>query len=182
MKKQMILLASAALLCAAGGCRTTTQNIDPVNDPGGAIAGFDFRDINRSIAAAMASMLGSGRLQRTDGGRWVVNVMPVKDDTSNMARDTGALSEAIHTSLREELTNSRKCVIFNPEVAKYAQTAVVPQFALISTINSRTLFLDNKNRQIEYNLNLSLVETATGLEVWQKRVFIGKRADRHAIY
>lgn len=181
MKKQIILLAAAAL-CVAGGCRTTTQNIDRVNDSSGAIAGFDFRDINRSICEAVASMLGSGRMQRNDGGRWIVNVMPVKDDTSNMARDTGALSEAIHASLREELTNSGKCVIFNPSVARYAQTAVVPQFALIGTINSRTLFLDNKDRQIEYNLNLSLVETATGLEVWQKRIFIGKRADRHAIY
>ena len=182
MKKQFILLASAALLSVVCGCRTATTNIDRVNDQAGAIAGFDYRDINRSIAEAIGNMLASGRLQRNDGGRWVVNVLPVKDDTSNMARDTGALSEAIHTSLREELSNSRKCVIFNPDVARYAQTAVVPQFALISTINSRTLFLDNKDRQIEYNLNLALVETATGLEVWQKRVFIGKRTDRHAIY
>ena len=181
MKKQIILLTAAAL-CVAGGCRTTTQNIDRVNDQSGAIAGFDFRDINRIICEAVASMLGSGRMQRNDGGRWIVNVMPVKDDTSNMARDTGALSEAIHTSLREELTNSGKCLIFNPAVGRYAQTAAVPQFALIGTINSRSLFLDNKDRQIEYNLNLSLVETATGLEVWQKRIFIGKRADRHAIY
>ncbi len=100
MKKQMILLASASLLFAAGGCRTTTQNIDRVNDTAGAIAGFDYRDINRSIAEAVADMLASGRMQRSDGGRWIVNVMPVKDDTSSLARDTGALSEAIHASLR----------------------------------------------------------------------------------
>ena len=53
---------------------------------------------------------------------------------------------------------------------------------MIGEITSRTLFMDNHDRQIEYNLNLHLIETATGVEIWQKRVFIGKRADRNAIY
>ncbi|MBR4170253.1 MAG: hypothetical protein IKR48_01220 [Kiritimatiellae bacterium] len=182
MKTQMFLIAGLVALTALTGCRTPTTNIDEMNDQAGAIAGFDYRDINRSLAKAVNSMLSVGRLQRTDGGRWLVNVMPIKDDTTSRGRDTGALSGALHTSLCEELTNSGKCLIFNPDVARYAQTSATPQLVLIGEITSRTLFMDNHDRQIEYNLNLHLIETATGVEIWQKRVFIGKRADRNAIY
>lgn len=170
-------MVCAAVLTVLTGCMTPTTNIDNVNDTAGAIMGFDYRDIDRGVREAVGDMLARGRLERPDNGRYVVNVKPVKDDTFSRGRDTGALSEAISVSLREELTNAKKIIVYNEEVARYAATPVVPQLVLYGTLSSRFLTMDNGNRQIEYFLNLQLVEIATGLEFWQKRVFIGKRTD-----
>ena len=80
-------------------------------------------------------------------------------------------------SLREELTNGGKVVVYNKEAAQYATVKVNPQYILRSRLTQRNLRQDNGDLQVEYNLNLTLIELATGLEFWQKRVHVGKLAD-----
>ena len=55
---------------------------------------------------------------------------------------------------------------------------VDPQFSLLGRLTQRNLRQDNGDIQIEYSLNLQLIELATGLEFWQKRIPLRKIADR----
>ena len=102
----------------------------------------------------------------------------VKNDTLSRGRDAGALAEALGQSLREELTNGGKVVVYNKEVAQYATVKVSPQYILRGRLTQRNLRQDDGDVQIEYNLNLTLVDIQTGLEFWQRRVHVGKLADK----
>ena len=55
---------------------------------------------------------------------------------------------------------------------------VDPQFSLLGRLTQRNLRQDNGDIQIEYSLNLQLIELATGLEFWQKRIHVGKLIDK----
>ena len=68
-------------------------------------------------------------------------------------------------------------VVYNKEVAQYATVKVDPQYILRGRLTQRNLRQDDGDVQIEYNLNLTLVDIQTGLEFWQKRVHVGKLAD-----
>ena len=104
-------------------------------------------------------------------------VEDVVNDTNSRGRDAGALAEALGQSLREELTNGGKVVVFNKEAAKYATVKIEPQYILRGRLTQRNLHQDDDDVQIEYNLNLTLIDIQTGLEFWQKRVHVGKLAD-----
>ena len=78
---------------------------------------------------------------------------------------------------REELTNGKKVIVYNKEAAQYATVKVEPQYILRGRLTQRNLRQDNGDVQIEYNLNLTLIDLQTGLEFWQKRVHVGKLAD-----
>ena len=109
--------------------------------------------------------------------RAVLIVEDVTNDTLSRGRDAGALAEALGQSLREELTNGGKVIVYNREAARYATVKVEPQYILRGRLTQRSLRQDNGDVQIEYNLNLTLIDLQTGLEFWQKRVHVGKLAD-----
>ena len=73
---------------------------------------------------------------------------------------------------------SGKIIVFNKRAAQYATVKVDPQFSLLGRLTQRNLRQDNGDIQIEYSLNLQLIELATGLEFWQKRIPLRKIADR----
>ena len=68
-------------------------------------------------------------------------------------------------------------IVYNKEAAQYATVKVTPQYRLAGRLTERHLRQDNDDVQKEYNLNLTLVDLATGLEFWQKRVHVGKEVD-----
>lgn len=170
-----VIAAGLALAC---GCTTPTTMIDEQNDTGRTVAGFDYRDINKCIGESIASLLASGRLQRNDGSRYIVNVQRVVNDTSSLGRNADALSDVLTEGLKEELMNSGKAMIYNEAVGSYARAVVPPQLVLLGRITERNLRMDSGDIQKEYFLNLNLVEISTGVEFWQKRSFVGKRTDK----
>ena len=86
------------------------------------------------------------------------------------------MAEALGLGLREQLTDSGKIIVYNREAAQYAKVAVEPQYILKGRLTQRVLHQDDDDSQIEYNLNLQLIDLATGLEFWQRRVPIRKVA------
>ena len=110
--------------------------------------------------------------------RAVLVVEDVTNDTLSRGRDAGALAEALGQSIREELTNGGKVVVYNKEAAAYATVRIEPQYVLKGRLTQRNLRQDDGDLQIEYNLNLTLIDIQTGLEFWQKRVHVGKLADK----
>jgi hypothetical protein len=191
----MTVLALAAL---AAGCTTPTTRIDVRNDRGPEVAGIDYRNVQEAARELLSSLNRSGRLDRADGGVYVLTVGKVKNDTMQRF-DTDTLTSYITEELmndnkvmvtsamaagednRDEMVNAARSVRGNAEfnqatVAKTGQL-VAPTHSLFGKIIQREIRMDNGDKQIEYYFQLRLTELATGLQWWQKQHFIGKRTD-----
>ncbi len=176
MKKMPFLFALGAGLLFAG-CRTATHYVYEGEEVA-AVAGFSQDDVEYTVSTVVESILAQGCLTSTDGSRKVLVIENVTNDTLSRGTYADALAESLGLSLRQKLTESGRVVVFNKEAAKYATVRVNPQFALYGRLTQRNLKQDNRDVQIEYSLNLQLVELATGLEYWQKRTPLRKIADR----
>ncbi len=195
MKKCLMGLALVALVA---GCTTPTTRIDPRNDRGPQIAGFDYRDVQLTASRMIQAILRSGRFDRGDGQMYVLAVSKVENDTMQRF-DTDILTSYI----TEELMNSGKVMVtsamaakasnrddmihgartargnaeFNQNTVAQAGQLVAPTHSLYGKVIQRELRMDNGDKQIEYYLQMRIVEIANGLQWWQKQEFIGKRAD-----
>lgn len=195
MKKCLIGLALAALVA---GCTTPTTRIDSRNDLGPQVAGFDYRDVQLTASKMIQDILRSGRFDRGDGQMYVLAVSKVENDTMQRF-DTDILTSYI----TEELMNSGKVMVTSAMAAKasnrddmiygartargnaefnqatVAQTGqlVAPTHTVYGKVIQRELRMDNGDKQVEYYLQMRIVEIANGLQWWQKQEFIGKRAD-----
>ena len=173
------LAATALAVLAVGftGCTTATRRY-AAGETRQTVAGFSEEDINDTVSRAVQSVCSQDRIKLQAGAnRAVLIVEDVTNDTLSRGRDAGALAEALGQSLREERTNGGKVIVYNREAARYATVKVEPQYILRGRLTQRSLRQDNGDVQIEYNLNLTLIDLQTGLEFWQKRVHVGKLAD-----
>ena len=141
------------------------------------MSGFSEEDINDTVSRAIQSVCSQDRIKLQAGAnRAMLIVEDVTNDTLSRGRDAGPLAEALGQSLREELTNGGKVIVYNREVAQYATVKIQPQYILRGRLSQRNVRQDDGDLQVEYNLNLTLIDLQTGLEFWQKRVHVGKLA------
>ena len=177
MKTPMIVVALLIALVFSG-CATQTRLVR-AGEQVQTVAGFSEDDINDCVDRAVESVITQDRIRVTPGAnRAVMIIENVTNDTLSRGRDAAVLAESLGQSLRERLTNSGKVVVYNKEAAQYAKVAIEPQYRLAGRLGERNLRQDNGDYQKEYHLNLTLVELATGLEFWQKRIPIRKIVDK----
>lgn len=178
MNKLMIIGCAAIASLAFSGCATKTHRV-VAGETVQTVAGFSEDDINDCVSRAVQSVVTQDRIKLQPGAtRAVLIVEDVTNDTTARGSNAAGLAEALGQSLREELTNSGKVVVYNKEAAQYAAIAVEPQYRLSGKLRERNLRQDDGDFQKEYHLNLTLVELATGLEFWQKRIPIRKIVDK----
>jgi len=73
-------LITAGLLL--GGCAPKTQNIDIHNDKEAeAVMGLDYRDFQAAAQEMIQSMIASGAVSKPGGGKYVLAVSSVVNDT-----------------------------------------------------------------------------------------------------
>ena len=169
---------AAAFVVGFTGCTTATRRY-AAGETRQTVSGFSEEDINDTVSRAIQSICSQDRVKVQPGAnRAVLLVEDIKNDTLSRGRDAGALAEALGQSIREELTNGGKVIVYNKEAAQYATVRVDPQYVLKGRLTQRNLRQDDGDMQIEYNLNLTLIDLQTGLEFWQKRVHVGKLADK----
>lgn len=180
MKTSVIISFFIVLTAVMTGCMTKTAYIRPGEAQ--VVAGFSEDDIAYTIDQAIHSIISQDRIKPAGNSpRAIMIINDVTNDTLSRGRDAGALAEALGLSLREKLTESGKVIVYNESVAQHAKVKVTPQYMLYGRLVQRTLRQDDGDIQIEYNLNLQLVDLATGLEFWQKRVPLRKLADRRNV-
>jgi len=176
--KTLFIPLCAVLLIATSGCTTPTRRFAE-GETRPEVAGFSEYDINDTVSRALQSIISQDRIKLQPGAnRAVMIVEDVVNDTLSRGRDAEGLANSIGQSLREELTGCGKVVVYNKDVGQYATVRVTPQYILKGRLTERNLKMDNSDYQKEFNLNLTLVEIATGLEFWQKRIHVGKLVDR----
>ncbi len=197
--KIKILTATALSLVLLSGCADKVSKIDLNNDKGDQVIGLDYRDFQQAASEATQSMLRSAALTKPGGGRYILAISKVRNDTMQHI-DTDQLIKKI----RIELLNSGKVYITtaiggakdkmnkqmralreddefrNSSVAKKG-TLVAPNMSLSGKILQRNINMGDGKQQVEYYFMLTLTDLKNGFATWEGETIIGKRASGKAV-
>jgi len=195
------LIGVVLLLFLISACATTTKNIDMSNDREKAVMGLDYRDFQKAASEAISSLLQSGAVNKPDGGRYVLAISRIVNDTMQRI-DTDQLIKKI----RVELLQSGKVVVttavgangaednlamqaralrkseeFNQNTIASKGQMVAPELSLSGKIIQRNIRVDRGTQQVEYYFQLSLTDINTGLAFWEGETVIGKRGSNKSV-
>ena len=191
-----VILVTAVLMT---GCTPKTTNIDIRNDSGKAVMGMDYRDFDMAASELVQSMLASGTLKKEGGGRYVVAVGRIVNDTMQRI-DTDQLMAKIET----EILNSGQAVVtsavgpgtdamvhdarelrdseeFDQSTVAERQTLIAPELSIAGKIYQSNVKYDRKQQQVEFYIQLMLSDVKTGLRYWQNEVIVGKRGSDKSV-
>lgn len=201
--KNLLKIFTAAVLLT--GC-ASTKVIDTNDDA--AVAGMshvmqlEFRDWERASNEAVSDMLSSGAVSNPRGGRYVLVVSRITNDTMQRV-DTDELVKKIRTQLLRSgkvvittavglngaedpmvmaARNLRKSKEFNQANVAQKGTLVAPDLSLSGKLIQKNLKLDNffgSKERVEYYIQLTLTDLNTGLALWENETPIikeGKKA------
>lgn len=193
------LVISTGLLVLAG-CAAPTRYIDPAADDGAVAMGMDYRDFEKAATEAVDGMLESGAVTNPNGGRYIMVVSRISNDTMQRI-DTDQLTKKIRVALlrsgkvvtttavglngaedemsmrARELRNSEE---FDQSGVQQKGTLQAPDLSLSGKILQRNLTV-GKEQQVEYYIQLSLTDLASGLAFWEGETPIIKRGSNKSV-
>lgn len=192
------MLAAAVLLT---GCAAQTTYVDPRNDRGPATMTLDYRDFEMAAGESVESLLRSGAVDNPDGGRYVMVVSRVVNDTMQRI-DTDQLTRKI----RVELLNSGRVVTttavgldgpedemnmrvrelrdseeFDQRGVQGRGTLQAPDLSLSGKIIQRNHTIDRRRQQVDYYFQLVMTDLSSGLAIWETEVPIIKRGSGRSV-
>ena len=204
MKKFFIVIQTFCMVAICFnivGCAVPTEVVDTSYDQGPAVMGLDYRDFENAASSMVSSMLETGAVNKPGGGRYVLVVSHITNDTMQRI-DTDQLVKKI----RVELLNSGKVVtttaigLNGPEdqmvnaarelrgseefdqsrVAGKGQI-VAPDMSLSGKILQKNQRIDSRRQQVEYYFQLTLTNIRTGLAYWEGEKPIVKRGSNKTV-
>jgi PBP1b-binding outer membrane lipoprotein LpoB len=184
MKKLIAVSVLSFCAFAMTGCMTERSRVVVEGETAETVAGISEDDIRQIVMKVIQDVnVKSARYSTPEKPVRVVNVKKVKIDTNSRGNDASYLADTIAQCFKEELTNAGKYYVYNEEVAARAaaagrQVPYQPQFILERTLRQRNVRRDNGNFYQEFSLNIQLVDVATSMEFWQKRVPLRKAIDK----
>lgn len=156
--------------------------------------GLNAGDFEQAADAAIESLLASGAVDRPDGGRYVLVISRIINDTTQRI-DTDQLVKKIRIALlrsgkvvtttaigldgaEDEMTHAARELRGNAEfdqrgVAGAGQLQA-PDYSLSGKIIQRTNTVDRRTQQIDYYFQLTLTDINTGLAFWEDEYPITK--------
>lgn len=192
----IVLLASLVIM----GCAPSTVYVDTADDRGEAVMALDYRDFESAAGEMVDGMLGSRALENPQGGRYVLVVSRIVNDTMQRI-DTDQLVRKI----RSDLLNSGRVVVttavgldgpedemnmavrqlresgeFNQDTVEGEGQLIAPDLSLSGTIRQRDIQMDNRQQQVEYYFELAITDLTTGLAIWEDQEMIVKRGSNRA--
>lgn len=206
--KKLIILALAAVILT--GCATPTRNIDTHNDPGAAVMGLDYRDFEQAASSMVQSVVQSGAINKPGGGRYVMATSRITNDTMQYI-DTDQLMAKIEEELlnsgkvvftsaisgrvegvRGQAGGSTDILLQQSrdlrESDEFDQTnipgkgqLIAPELSIAGKIIQKNVRVDRNLQQVEYYFQLYITDLTTGLRVWQREEFIGKRGSNKSV-
>lgn len=195
--KNLAIAASLTASMLLVGCAGGVEVVDRNNDKGDAVVGLDYRDFDKASSDAIQSLLESGAVNNPKGGRYVMMVSDVVNDTMQRI-DTSQLTK----KMRVDLLRSGKVVVttavgangaedranftvregvrgndeFDQSRAQQKGTLQAPEISLSGKILQRNIKMQGGKQQIEYYFQLTLTDLASGLATWENEYPIIKRA------
>ena len=202
--QQTIKLGMGIALAAAlvTGCATPTTNIDMNNDKGEAVMGLDYRDFQAAAQDMTRSLLESGAVSKPGGGRYVLVVSRIVNDTMQHI-DTDQLVKKIRVGLlrsgkvvvttavgangpedkmamqtRKDLRGNEE---FNQKTVAAKGNMIAPDLSLSGKIIQRNITVDSDTQRVEYYFQMTLTDINTGLAFWEDERVIGKRGSNKSV-
>ena len=194
------VLAISVSLAVLAGCAAPTRYIDPAADDGPVAMTMDYRDFDKAATDAVEDMLSSGAVNNPNGGRYIMVVSRITNDTMQRI-DTDQLTKKIRVALlrsgkvvtttavglngaedemnmkARELRDSEE---FDQSGVQRKGTLQAPDMSLSGKILQRNHKV-GKEQQVEYYIQLSLTELASGLAVWEGETPIIKRGPNKSV-
>lgn len=172
------------------GCETTPQLVNQAADDGHTTLSLDYRDFNRAAEEAIDGMIASGSLNHPGGGRYVLMISRIKNDTvANI--DTDQLIKKIRIALMQKgkVVVTTAIGVNGPEdkatalvQSEFGGNGVAkPELSLSGKIIGRSVRYDSSTQQIEYYLQLTLTDIKGGYSVWEGETPIIKRGSSKTV-
>lgn len=199
-KNALITVAALIYAVLLFGC-TPTKNINIYNDDGGAVMALDYRDFHQAAGEAVDSMLQSGVLNKQGGGRYVLAVSRIINDTMQRI-DTDQLAKKIRVELLQsgrvvvttavaadgaedqmsmQARELRKSDEFNQQTVAKKGQMIAPDMSLSGKIIQRNVRVSKRKQQVEYYFQLTLTDINSGLAYWEGESVIGKRGSNKSV-
>ena len=184
------------------GCATETVNIDMNHDQGKAVMGLDYRDFQATAQEMVDSMIASGALNKRGGGRYVLVVSRIINDTmqhidtdqlvkkirvgllrSGKVVVTTAMSangpeDAMSMETRKALRGNEE---FNQRTVAGKGNMIAPDLSLSGKIIQRNVRVDGSTQRAEYYFQMTLTDINTGLAFWEDERVIGKQGSNKSV-
>lgn len=198
MFKRIFVLAIA--LAVLSGCAAPTRYVDPAADDGAVAMTMDYRDFEKAATESVEDMLASGAVNNPNGGRYIMVVSRITNDTMQRI-DTDQLTKKIRVALlrsgkvvtttavglngaedemtmrARELRNSEE---FDQSGVQKKGTLQAPDLSLSGKILQRNHKVGGE-QQVEYYIQLSLTDIASGLAFWEGETPIIKRGSDSSV-
>jgi uncharacterized protein (TIGR02722 family) len=191
-----LAILSTAIILSTGCSTVTTRNIDAHNAKEVVVKGLSYKDFQRASNEAIDSMLRSKMISKPGGGRYVLVISDIINDTMQRI-DIDQLIKGI----RIDLLNSGKVVVttavsakgksvedkmsmdvrelrghseFNQKTAAGKNQLILPDLSLSGKIIQRNNRINRYEELITYYFQLSLTDLNTGLAHWEGQTVIQK--------
>lgn len=195
MKRNLTILAATLIILT--GCSTKTEYVSGgvgVEASEYSSMGIDSADFEYAASEAVNSLLRSGALNRPGGGRYVVSMGNIVNDTTQRI-DTDLLTKKIRIALlqsgkavmttavsengpEDETTfiarDKRDNDEFNQDSIAKKGTLLAPDMSLTGKIIQRNAGLDKKRQIVDYYFQLTLSDISSGLAFWENESKITK--------
>jgi len=166
----------------------------PENSPNSSIVtmGIDRQDFEKAASDMVASLLESGALNKSAGGKYVVMMSDIINDTTQridvkfltkkmriaiLNSGKAIMTSAVGTQ-RDDLAQDSRTLRDNDEFKKSTvikkNTLYAPELSLSGNILQRTAKANKDDQIVEYYFQLSMTDIKTGLVTWEDEVVIGK--------
>lgn len=166
----------------------------PENSPDSSIItmGIDRQDFEKAASDMVASLLESGALNKSAGGKYVVMMSDIVNDTTQridvkfltkkmriaiLKSGKAIITSAVGTQ-RDDLAQDTRKLRDNDEFKKSTvikkNTLYAPELSLSGNILQRTAKANDDDQIVEYYFQLSMTDIKSGLVTWEDEVVIGK--------
>jgi len=163
--------------------------------------GLDYRDFEKAASDAISSMLHSGAVNKTGGGRYVLVISRIINDTMQRI-DTDQLIKKIRVKLLQsgkvvvttavgakgpedkmsiEIRRLRRSKEFNQSTVAGKGRMIAPDLSLSGKIIQRNVNVNRGTQRVEYYIHLTLTEINTGLAFWEGETVISKAGSNRSV-
>ena len=189
---RLAALAGTGLVAACAGPQPT-QILNPRTDNSGYGMGLDARDFSAAAQSAVQKMLTSGAVDRPGGGRYVIAISRMTNDTTQRI-DTDLLVKKIRVALlnsgKAAITTSvsdngaedamsarvrelRQSAEYNQRNVPGAHQMAAPDLSLSGKFIETNTVVDGGQR-VDYAFDLSLTDLHSGVALWEDEEQLSK--------
>ena len=196
IKLNRVIAYSTLVALLLSGCATTPTYVGtPQTNNENISMGIDHEDFQKAATEAIESMLRSGALNKKGGGRYVLTISDIINDTMQRI-DIDQLIKKIRIALLQsgkvvvttalraggaednmsyDVRKLRNHDEFNQKTVAKKGQMVAPDLSLSGKLIQRNSSVDNGSKQrVDYYFQLTLTDVNTGLAFWEGESVIGK--------